>query len=428
MNKTEKLSFFRFLYYLCSMKTKELSLFDGSLELAESNPIAEKESRSNITRKEDNAHTGGIASDSSLQHLKKALEAIKQPKTVTHASYSLTAIQEDILTLISAGLQDNASTKVSQIISVQRDLFDQLCVVLDAKNFEGLMFNKNKLLAQVKELKKKEFQFCWKYDVQEKLQDFTDVKKTLQFETEGTIITTIHNVKNTSKIILNINPWCIPYLLYYGKNVGGTKYFKEIALGLSGKYSKRIYKMIMDWHTMGDFHEESIKDFRYCLQIPESYDNNKIKTEILDRAVTEIASSGSHITFSYELVTKQPSSSKTKKAADTIAFTFYGNHRKKDTQQENIRIMEMELKYIADRGIDKQLCADCAKKIVFDNKFDLILSKFSYYRQRLNDKRINESEFNNILLKIILEETGYDLRSAEHRMNSKRYKRKNGMI
>lgn len=355
--------------------------------------------------------------------------SILQSKTMTYASYDLTAIQEDMLTFITEQLQDFASSKASLI---RPDLFGQLSVELDTDNFPTLERNKKKLLVQIDDLRKKDFEFSWNCHFANTPEAKSMFAETgidpdfVEVETKGTIITTRHDIKNTSRVILNINPWSIPYLLYYGPKVGGTKYYKEIALGLPSKYSKRIYKMIMDWHTMGDYHEESIANFRYCLQIPESYDNNKIKKEILDKAKKEILESGSHITFDYELKTRDFSSSKTKRAADTIAFSIKGNHIKKDSQEMNTKMMKMMLVEIADKNRGA-LCEACAQKIVSDGKYNHILSKFTYYSKQLQDRRLSKGAYKSTLLKIILQETGFELRSAEHVKNSEKFKRKNNL-
>ena len=43
-------------------------------------------------------------------------------------------------------------------------------------------------------------------------------------ETFGVVITTVHNIKGTNRVALTLNPWAIPFLLYYGTGVGGTRY------------------------------------------------------------------------------------------------------------------------------------------------------------------------------------------------------------
>lgn len=353
--------------------------------------------------------------------------SILQPKTVTYAAYDLTAVQEDMLTFITEQLQDFASSKASLI---RPDLFGQLSVELDTDSFPTLGRNKNKLLAQVDDLRQKDFEFSWNShfanspDAMAMFSHSGINQDDFEIETKGTIITTRHDIKNTSKVILNINPWSIPYLLYYGPKIGGTKYYKEIALGLQSKYSKRIYKMIMDWHTMGDYHEEPIAEFRYCLRIPRSYDNNKIKKEILDKAKTEILASNSHITFDYKLITRNFSASKTKKAADTIAFKLSGNHIKKDTQNTTKKMLLMLLADIADKN-RSHLCEACADKIITDGKAQHILSKFKYYAEQKQQKQISTAFYKAKLLKIIREDIDFELRSPEHIRNSERYKRKN---
>lgn len=69
------------------------------------------------------------------------------------------------------------------------------------------------------------------------------MKKEIE-TTGGSVITNIHNIKGTNQIMVNLNPWAIPFLIYYGVGVGGTRYSKGLALGLRGNYTKRIYKII----------------------------------------------------------------------------------------------------------------------------------------------------------------------------------------
>ena len=359
----------------------------------------------------------------------KETMSILQPKTITYASYNLTAVQEDMLTYITEQLQEFASSKSSLI---RPNLFGNLSIELNVDNFPTLRRNWKKFLEQIDDLRRKDFAFSWNCHFANTPEAKSMFAKDgvdsdiVEVETKGSIITTLHYIKSQSRVILDINPWSIPYLLYYGPKVGGTKYYKEIALSLPGKYSKRVYKMIMDWLTLGDYHEESIAAFRYCLQIPESYDNNKIKTEILDRAKKEIDESGSHIKFDYEFITRKSSTSKTKRAYDTIAFTIKGHSIRKNSRQTNAEIMLMMLVDIADKN-RKALCQECVQKIVSDSKFNHIMSKFSYYRKQVQDRKLSKEAYKSTMLKIILEETGFELRSAEHVKNSDRFKRKHNL-
>lgn len=53
-----------------------------------------------------------------------------------------------------------------------------------------------------------------------------------EIETAGTIITTVHDIKKSNKITINFNMWAIPFLMYYGVGVGGTKFNKNLALSV----------------------------------------------------------------------------------------------------------------------------------------------------------------------------------------------------
>ena len=88
--------------------------------------------------------------------------------------------------------------------------------------------------------------------------------------------------------------------------------------------------------------------------------------------------------------------------------------------------MKMILVDIADKNRGA-LCEACAQKIVSDGKYNHIFSKFTYYNKQLQDRGLSKGAYKSTLLKIILEETGFELRSAEHVKNSEKFKRKNNL-
>lgn len=94
-------------------------------------------------------------------------------------------------------------------------------------------------------------------------------------ETFGVVITTVHNIKGTNRVALTLNPWAIPFLLYYGTGVGGTRYGKNIALTLRGNYTKRLYKIICSQRDRREYYY-SIDQFCKDLEIPASYSNAQI--------------------------------------------------------------------------------------------------------------------------------------------------------
>ena len=137
-------------------------------------------------------------------------------------------------------------------------------------------------------------------------------------ETTGVVITTIHDIKNTNKITININPWAIPFLIYYGVGVGGTRFSKSIALSLRGNYTKRIYKIICSQHARREYYYP-IEQFRTDLGISEVYSNSQIDQKILRPSQQRIKESESEIWFDYKLICKNPIKGR-KPKADTIVF------------------------------------------------------------------------------------------------------------
>lgn len=142
--------------------------------------------------------------------------------------------------------------------------------------------------------------------------------------TGGSVITNIHNIKGTNQIMVNLNPWAIPFLIYYGVGVGGTRYSKGLALGLRGNYTKRIYKIICSQRDRREYYY-AISQFRKDLEIPEKHSNNDIDRKILRPAQERIKESGSDVWFDYELICKYPIKGR-KPKADTIIFTINTLH------------------------------------------------------------------------------------------------------
>ena len=139
-----------------------------------------------------------------------------------------------------------------------------------------------------------------------------------EVETSGGIITTVHDIINTNNIILNFNKWAIPFLLYYGKEVGGTRFNKVVALTLRGNYTKRIYKMISRWRDKESF-SYSLKELKKDFNLPDSYDGYRIKTRILEPASKSIKESNSNVWFEFKMFAKKKDTGR-KPKIDTIVF------------------------------------------------------------------------------------------------------------
>lgn len=233
-----------------------------------------------------------------------------QPNNVTFGQYSLSAVQENVLTLIVDALQ-NHMTKHKEL---PRDLFNQPYVEIKCDEARGDN-NKTNVKNAIRDMYKKQFRFKWIHPT---------VHKTV--ESEGSIITTMHDIKGTNSVIVNFNVWAIPFLVYYGSGVGGTLYSKNTALSIRGEYSKRIYKMICRWKDRASF-TYSINELRQDLDLPEKYTNANLERAVLKPAMEKIKESGSDVWFEYELICKNPVKGR-KPKADTVIFKIKTLHPK----------------------------------------------------------------------------------------------------
>lgn len=353
---------------------------------------------------------------------------VTQPRAVTYASYDCTALQEDILTSIISELSRYQSAKASL---VRPDLFGVLTIPLNIDDFPGLDRKVSDFRKAVREMRAIDFNFAWKYDFAN-----TEVTRGMfldpetgeslipdgaEVETTGSVIINVHKITDSKRILVDLNPLVVPFLLYIGKQVGGTKYFKGISMSLSGKYTKRIYKMIMDWHTLGTEKRIPIQEFRDILQIPASYDNNKIRTDILEKARQEIEMSDSSVKFSFDLVnTGLIRAEGRKKPADTIIFKLStSTSRAKQKAENDTKALHIYLADIAEKEVKHHvpIAVDAAKEQGVEQR---LISKFTYYYHRLNAHEITKAQYVNTMLKIARELTGVDLRSPAHQQNALR--------
>lgn len=234
-----------------------------------------------------------------------------QPNNVTFGQYEVSSIQENILTAISDFLQPRMTNNKGVVndLMTTSDSMKDMEITINCNEVGGKN-NKKRVTKEAKDLMSKQFSFRWVVP-----------GTTQNVETTGVVVTTVHDLKGTSVLKLSVNKWAIPYLIYYGKGVGGTLFSKQIALNLRGKYAKRIYKIICSQRDRSVF-EYSIKQFCADFEVPKNYDNAHIKSKILEPARKSIAESHSDVNFDYEFITKKRSKSATKPVADTIVFNI----------------------------------------------------------------------------------------------------------
>ena len=354
--------------------------------------------------------------------------SIIQPKVTTYAVYDLSAVQEDILTLLIYQLQDYMQNKATLI---RPNLFGILSVELSPNDIPACDGNAKKLDKQLDGFRKKDFAFTWKasFSNSEEARAMFQTDNELlpvEIETTGSIIITKHRIVGTNRIIVELNPWAVPYLLYIGKEVGGTKYFKDIAIALKGKYVKRLYKMVMDWYPMADSanHEVPIEYLRTKFFLTAGYDNHKIRS-IVEDTRQQLVNLGSPVTFTFDMITKNYIVGKTKNHFDTIVFHINGPKDKKAFEKAvNMKTIKACLLEVADKE-RATLCDPCAAQIVDDrNLYNFIINKFQYFSQKMVNKEITKEEYKSIMRSVIFKKTGVDLRSREHIANINRKARK----
>lgn len=239
-----------------------------------------------------------------------AIELV-QPNKVTNARHNFNEAQENVLTLMIGAIQKHMSKETA----IQTDLFGEPMIVLDVSEIGGN--NKSYYWGTINDMRGKDFEFEWLRP--------TDNK---HIKSKGSLITTIHDVKQTSKIEITINKWAIPYLLYWGKGVGGTIFNKTIALTLKGEYTKRLYKLCKRWEDRGGF-SISIDEFKKMMMLGNKYSKTiELKRRVLEPS-KERMQNGADIYFNYSLAKVGGS-----KSYNMLHFTIHGNNKMKSKEKK----------------------------------------------------------------------------------------------
>lgn len=310
-----------------------------------------------------------------------------QPNNVTFGRYDITPIQENILTCVSDALQKHMTRK----IDFNRDLFHQPYVTINCDDAGGER-NKSKVIEAAEDLMKKTFEFKWTHPTTKR-----------EIQTIGTIVYAIHNNKGTNQIDINFNIWAIPFLIYYGTGVGGTYFSKVTALTLTGKYTKRIYKILCSQRDRPKY-DYPIKNFRRDMKISKSYSNYLIRTKILDLAKEEINNSNSDVHFDYELTCENPTP-KRKPKADNIRI-YIKPVKKRELTGEN----HLEYSYVYER-IKKALNfptdnrpVQAMERILNAAKLHDVYERIGYYEDKINAGEMTPAHVQNCIKKLLRED------------------------
>ncbi|UVR11825.1 replication initiation protein (plasmid) [Bacteroides ovatus] len=321
-----------------------------------------------------------------------------QPNNVTFGQYSVTEWQENLLTLISDQIQQHM-TREKQL---PKDLFNQPVVEIKCDEAGGKN-NKSKVLKEAIAMMRKNFSFRWVHP---------NIHQTV--ETFGVVITTVHNIKGTNRVALTLNPWAIPFLLYYGTGVGGTRYGKNIALTLRGNYTKRLYKIICSQRDRREYYY-SIDQFCKDLEIPASYSNAQIDQKVLRPAQTRIKESEADVWFDYKFICKTPKKGQKPKADTIILFIHARNPQelRGDQQQQYsfvYRWVYGALSYPSDNTPVRAL-----DKILESGRLKDVYDRCAYYDDKVCSGEMSTAHAQNSLAKMLREDFGIKARGEKER-------------
>ena len=309
------------------------------------------------------------------------------PNNVTFGQYHVSEWQENLLTLIGDKLQKH----ITREQEIPRDLFNQpyveiLCDEAAGKN------HKSMVKKEISDLIKKEFKFSWIHP---------KIHHTV--ETNGVLVTSYHDIKGTNRVILNFNVWAIPFLLYYGIGVGGTRFNKGIALTLRGNYTKRLYKIICSQQDRNEYYY-AIDKFRSDLKVPERYTNFDIERIILKPSQERIRESGSPVWFEYTMVSKFPQKGR-KPKADTILFRIQTQHPKEagGEQYQEYSYVYRWITNAMDHPTNSS-ALDAVEKITASGRLHEVYERCIYYDDRVSTGKQVMQHAKNALLKMLREE------------------------
>jgi len=360
--------------------------------------------------------------------------SILQSKNLTFASYNFSEFQENVLTRLAEQIQlrivrdpDELDAAVGACVGARIPLY--------IEDFPAFQRNMKAFSKAVFDIRKLDFGFRWKLSqmsenskIRQSFRD-PDTGRPLYGEndiihSQGSIITMIHqSSKNRGVITVDLNPWALPFLLYYGKGVGGTKYDRDIALSLSGKYSKRLYKMICDWATSSDIIEFTLNDFCDMFMLPKCYSPSLILHKIILPSKKEIDLSRSKLKFECEPIYDEESKGTGRKSF--VGFCFILEDLSKKEKDRERKLLQLLFEQVADAERRRD-CARVSKEIKEAGMIRSLISKFLYYGNKRDRGEISKEEFKNTMLKILREKAGVDLRSWQHIVNSNRAKSEGG--
>lgn len=367
---------------------------------------------------------------------------ILQPRTVTYARYRFSKIHNQMLVHIREELSVYVTRNFDEI-----DPSRLIAVPLFISHYPGFRNNMKRFYDSVASFlpsKDNLVSFSWQFNAREhaslyrwmmqvgrRVADPKSIRLPAEgalFESTSFIVVNIVRCEDQGKLLVYINPFLLPFLLYYGAGNGGTYFDRDVALKLSSAYSFKLYEFILDWISTSTTRKVAVSELRSRLMVPDAYDVAMFRRRVLDVAKEEIEAAGSEIVFDYELVYDRElgGGERTVGRAPLNCVVFNLRHKAGFNHREVSRkTLLVMLQGIADKE-KQQLCPELAGRVVEQGRDARLKSKFFYYNKKVDSGKISPEEFRNTMLKIVREMTGVDLRSDGHIRNSMIFERRRG--
>ena len=290
-----------------------------------------------------------------------------ESKNLTLGMYDYSEVQQNVITLIQQQLE-KYMTKDAKEAVVRLDSMGEPYIVIDTDEASSKK-NKAYVIEEVRKMFDKTITFRWRHPTWGE-----DIKTTCP------IVTAIHDVVGKHYIKVNYNRWAIPFLIWYGKGVGGTVYDKTISLTLQGKYTKRIYKLICSYRDK-DHYDYDIKQFCKDFNIAKSYTPNKIKNLILKKAKEDIDMANSDVTFDYEILTVKLGKAKPK--ADKIRLYPHWKKTRNNLNKEDTKLYSKCYRIISVCNVPETDVVTICDLLLNNGMMKIVCERWDYYEDRI---------------------------------------------
>ncbi|MEA3312765.1 MAG: replication initiation protein [Caldisericota bacterium] len=248
-------------------------------------------------------------------------DTIIQPNKVTMMRYAITALEENLFTLV----MDSFKNELYNGKLMDRNLWGEPVLNLDLKEIAPTLLPAD-AFKRLKKIKRREFGYT-----------YISPKNGQEVEVDGVLFPTV--LKSGNYVQVKVNTDALPFLLWIdGPEPGKTYYNKLSSMTLSGGHSKRLYKMLCSWKSKGAWRIK-IDEFKQKFKVTHNLSN--LKRLVLEPAKEEMYNNkNSDIWFEYSTETSEElkqQGGKGRKPHDQLVFKIHTRYKTDDERLEELR-------------------------------------------------------------------------------------------